>query len=233
MKAFCKAVSFVLALIIGFGAGAVSVRADYRKDVCLDLYVEKTGNTLELVAAATEDLVLSGATASFTYDSEAMTIREAKAAPGLQNVLNTTENVLVLYSESEPEVKKGETVFSFVFETTEAYDPQKEYEFVVEMEEFFDNELVDYDWVPAKIALTYQETEASDSSEQAAESSAAEPAGNSSGEEQIPDAPVPQTNGSGNNASGGLPSWVWAIIAAVAVSVCAGIFAATRKKHNA
>ncbi len=231
MKVFCKALSFVLALIIGFAAGGMSARADYKKDICLDLYVEKTEGTLELVVIATEDLVLSGATASFTFDEEAMTIKEAKVASGLQQVLNTTEYVLVMYSEGEPAVKKGEMVFSVLFDTTDTYDPMKEYDFVVEIEEFFDNTLTDYDWVPTKLLLTYQETEAPEISEAAQESSApVKP--ESSGEEQIPDTPVPQTDGPGNTPSGGLPSWVWAVIAAVFIAGAAGVFAVTRKKRK-
>lgn len=150
----CSAAAAFLGLIL---LGGVSTSYAAGTDaLCYELHAVREGEQLALQIIATEDITTSALNAALTYDHDAFALQSGDVANGFSLTLNNEKGQVLISSDSEPEVKKGQALGTLLFAIQGELKENAEYTFRMNIEEAFGFDLEDYAWVPAEIDTVYQ-----------------------------------------------------------------------------
>ena len=167
----CSAAAAFLGLIL---LGGVSTSYAAGTDaLCYELHAVRDGEQLALQIIATEDITTAALNAALTYDRDVFALQSGEVANGFSLTINNEKGQVLISSDSEPEVKKGQALGTLFFAIQGELKENAEYEFRMNIEEAFGFDLEDYAWVPAEINTVYQT--GGDSDEPQNETPATEP----------------------------------------------------------
>lgn len=158
MKAVRKWISTILAVLFAVTllGGVAVAQAEGTDTLCYELSASLDGDEMYVSVVALDDIATCGFSGTITYDQDAFTLTNGKAAPGLSLVLNAQGGRVVMDCISNVNVAAGQALVTLTFRVNDAFDEEKDYDFSMEILEAYSDDLEDYPWVPAKITTTWQ-----------------------------------------------------------------------------
>ena len=138
-----KTTAVALLFTILFALFCGGVQNAYAFGEGLVLSVEKTDDTVEVTMVARRNLNFGGMSGVFSYDHSAFDFVSCRPV-ALSPAVNVNTGKFIADTGQNLDVKKGDAIIVFVFKTTNGYQPDNSYDFIIDMDSVYDFDLVKF-----------------------------------------------------------------------------------------